>query len=245
MRNKFDLSRDIPEDIKRAVRQRCGYGCVLCGAAIIEYEHIRPEFAKARQHDVEGIALLCPNCHSKKTRNFLSARRILEAMGKPAAKQSGFAFSELESSAAHPYVVFAGLTLTRCATPVEIRGLPVLRIEPAECTGGPYQLSASFFDSAGRRSLFIRQNEWKVFTDSWDVEATGGRITVRAAPGEVALSLKLDPGEGVIVERIRMYCHGYFVDGARDRLDVVPPGGGKACFTGGLADNCKVGLSLN
>ena len=245
MSNEYGLSRDIPEHIKREVRQRCGYGCVICGVAIVEYEHVKPEFAKARTHDAHGIALLCPTCHSKKTRNFISSRRVLEAMATPAAKQTGFAFSELESSTRHPYVLLAGLTLKNCETPVEIRGLPVLRIEDSEAQGGPFLLSASFFDRNGRPSLFIRRNEWNIFADSWDVEATGGTITVRTGPGDVALRLVLDPGEGVIVERIQMYCGGYVIEGGAGQLDVITPSGGRSTFTGCLADNCKVGLSLN
>src|SRR4051812_43597484 len=112
VRNRYGLSRDIPSEVKRAVRQRCGFGCVICGSAIVEYEHIDPEFVRARNHEATGIALLCPTCHSRKTRNFLSRRRVIEAAANPAARVAGFAFSELESTRSHPYVIFAGMTLT-------------------------------------------------------------------------------------------------------------------------------------
>ena len=245
MRNQFGLPRRIPEEVKRAVRQRCGYGCVLCGSSIVEYEHVRPEFSKARAHDPNGIVLLCPTCHAKKTRNFLSTRRVLEALESPAAKQQGFAFSDLEDHSSHPYVVLAGLTLKNCRTPIEVRGLPLIRVEDAEAARAPYQLSASFFDQQGRPSLFIRRNEWQVSSESWDVEAVGGKVTVRTGPGQVALHLVFDPGQGVVVERIRMYCAGYLFEGDAGGLDVISPGGGRMTFTNCLADNCNVGLSLN
>ena len=245
MRNQFGLPRAIPEDVKRQVRQTCGYGCVICGTAIVEYEHVRPEFAKAKAHDPKGIALLCPTCHAKKTRNFLSARRVLEAMDKPAAKASGFAFSELEIHSSHPYVIFGGMTLKNCATPVLVRNMPLIRVEDAEEDRGPYQLSASFFDDKGIPSLFIRRNEWRVAANSWDVEAVGGRITVRTGPGDIALQLLLDPGQGVVVERLKMHCGGYLFDATHAHLDVISPGGGRMSFTGCLADNCNVGLALD
>jgi hypothetical protein len=243
--NQYGLGRSIPEEVKRTVRQRCGFGCVICATAIVEYEHVDPDFARARRHTADGIALLCPTCHAKKTRNFLSRRRVVEAMHDPAAKKAGFAFSDLESTNEHPYVVFAGMTLRNCATPVEIRGLPVLKIEAAEASGGPYRLSASFFDARGRPSLFIRQNEWQVLADTWDVEATGGVVIVRSAPSEIALRLRLDPGAGVVVERLAMFCGGYRLDGDTHALEITSPGGGKNSFVGGLIDNCAVGLSLN
>jgi hypothetical protein len=243
--NRFGLTRDIPEEVKRLVRQRCGFGCVICAGAIVEYEHIEPEFARASTHDPDGIALLCPTCHAKRTRNFLSRRRVVDAMHDPAAKKAGYAFSELEATQQHPYVVFAGMTLRNCRTPVEIRGLPVFQVEPAESAGGPYRISASFFDSAGVPSLFIRQNEWQVLAHSWDVEAKGGVVTVRMAPADISLRLRLDPGKGVVVERLAMFCGGYRLDGNADDLVVTQPRGGKITFTGGLIDNCVVGLSLN
>lgn len=245
MPNQFGLPRHIPDDVKRQVRQRCGYGCVICGTAIVEYEHVRPEFARAKVHDPQGIALLCPTCHAKKTRNFLSARRVLEAMKNPAAKISGFAFSELEDHCSHPYIVLGGMTLKNCPTPVQVQGIPLIRIEDAEVDRGPYQLSASFFDEKGNPSLLIRRNEWKVSANSWDVEAVGGKITVRTGLGEIALQLLLDPGEGVVVQRLRMRCRGYFFEANHSQLDVISPGGGRTPFKNCLADNCNVGLSLN
>ncbi|WP_140145769.1 HNH endonuclease, partial [Vibrio parahaemolyticus] len=75
-KNKHGLSRYIPEDVKRKVRQKCGYGCVVCGTAIVEYEHVDPEFSEAKEHDPDKIVLLCSQCHAKVTRKFLSKESI-------------------------------------------------------------------------------------------------------------------------------------------------------------------------
>jgi hypothetical protein len=56
--------RDIPKEIKRRVRERCGFGCVYCGIPIIDYHHIVP-WAECQEHDPENIMLLCPTCHRK------------------------------------------------------------------------------------------------------------------------------------------------------------------------------------
>lgn len=42
--NKYGLTRDIPASVKRAVRQRDGFGCVICGLGIYTYEHIDQPF---------------------------------------------------------------------------------------------------------------------------------------------------------------------------------------------------------
>ena len=65
--NKHGVSRNIPEGIKREVRQRCGFGCVNCGSPIYDYEHWNPPFEELTGgHKAEGIALCCPMCHRKK-----------------------------------------------------------------------------------------------------------------------------------------------------------------------------------
>ena len=73
--NKYGLSRNIPEDVKLAVRQACGFGCVVCGMSIIEYEHIDPPFHDATVHDPTKIALLCATCHGNVSKKVLVQRQ--------------------------------------------------------------------------------------------------------------------------------------------------------------------------
>ena len=47
--NKHGLSRDIPRAVKTVVRRRCGFGCVICGNAIVHGADIQ---------DRDGGALL-------------------------------------------------------------------------------------------------------------------------------------------------------------------------------------------
>ena len=59
-KNQHGLSRSIPEDVKQHVRQECGFGCVICGNIIIDYEHIDPGFAEARESCVVFIGKNLP-----------------------------------------------------------------------------------------------------------------------------------------------------------------------------------------
>lgn len=245
MKNKFGLSRDIPEGIKRAVRQRCGYGCVLCGSAIYQYEHIEPDFYEAREHNPDGITLLCGSCHDKKTRKFLSAARVLKGAKAPAAKAKGFAFTELESGDEHPVVRLGGFTMRNCRTPLELHNVPMLRLERGEAEGAPFQLTASFFDSENRPTVCIYRNELFAFADNWDVEAAGGRIVVRTAAREIALQLHFQQGGGITVERLDMAYGAYRLRADPDKLEVLNRDGRGLTIREGLADNCLVGLSLN
>ena len=64
-KNRFGLSRDIPDKKKRAIRQACGFGCIVCGCMLFEYAHSDPPFEDAKTHDPEKIKLLCKGCHGK------------------------------------------------------------------------------------------------------------------------------------------------------------------------------------
>lgn len=80
--NIHGLARDIPENVRRQVRQECGFGCVICGLAIIQYHHIDPEFVDAEIHDPKKIVLLCGSCHQR-AKDFWSKDLILKRSAKP------------------------------------------------------------------------------------------------------------------------------------------------------------------
>jgi hypothetical protein len=75
-------ARDIPDPIKRLVRQKSGFGCVVCGLPIFDYEHIE-EFAAVQTHNAANMVLLCPNHHAEKTRGRLSKEAIRRAADNP------------------------------------------------------------------------------------------------------------------------------------------------------------------
>jgi hypothetical protein len=60
-----EISRNIPFPIKRKIRQRCGFGCVICGLPLYEYEHLLG-FAKVKRHVEKEITLLCDQHHREK-----------------------------------------------------------------------------------------------------------------------------------------------------------------------------------
>lgn len=56
----------VSDVIERQVRQRCFFGCVVCGMPIFDYDHIE-EYSVVKEHTVENITLLCPNHHREKS----------------------------------------------------------------------------------------------------------------------------------------------------------------------------------
>jgi hypothetical protein len=74
--NKHGLPRSIPSHIKQEIRQRCGFGCVICGFGFYDYEHFDPDFVDAKSHSPEGMTLLCSQCNQKRARKRLSVATV-------------------------------------------------------------------------------------------------------------------------------------------------------------------------
>jgi hypothetical protein len=232
--NKYGLSRDIPDPLKRAVRQACGYGCVICGCAIYDYEHVSPPFAEAREHDPQHIALLCGACHDRKTRGLLSTDTVMLAMRSPFAKHEGFSKVSLDVAADSMVTVKIGET--------EFRGLrdilivddePILSVSPPESQGTPPRINATFYSRSNELVARIVDNEWRGETSAFDIETQGNLITVRSKPRDIDLAMRVVSPHGVALERVSMCRNGKYIVGTaeqgfefrtHDAAAVIPPG---------------------
>lgn len=212
-RNKHGLQRYIRADIRRRIRQRCGFGCVRCGRAIIDYEHFDPPFHECTDHVAEGITLLCIECHGLKERGWIDAGEIRDADADPFCKREGFSFGPFYIGRKEIPEIRVGVVIMRnvkCA--LRINGDEILSIKAPETEGGPFLLSAQFFDISGKRIMSVVDNEWRVRSENWDVQAEGekkngkggGKITIRRAPGDIALQIRVEPPNLFIVERLEM-----------------------------------------
>lgn len=219
-RNKHGLSRDIPEPIKRQVRQRCGFGCVYCGNAIYEYHHVDPPFTEAEAHEPEGIALLCGKCHDYVTKGVWSETRVKEAMDAPKCLQEGFSFGEFDMGMRWPEIVLGAARFRGTRAILVIEGETLLQVEPAEDTNAPFQLSGKFYGEKDRLLFEIKKNEWTGPTSNWDIEQSGSRITVRTAPGRIAIKLRAEPPNELVVEQIDMRRRGTRIAGTEDEVAV-------------------------
>lgn len=242
--NAFGLSRDIPSDVKRLVRQKCGFGCVICGLGIVQYEHVDPEFKDAKKHDPEAISLLCPQCHAKVTTGMWSKARVKLAMRSPKCMQVGHTREFFDFIEGHPELQFGGVLLKNCPVPIQVGGHPLFSIKPPESDGEPFLFSGLFSDQAGNVSLVIEDNEWRAATTAWDIEVKGKSITIREAHSVIHLVLRVDPPKALIVERLNMSFGGLHFEANGNFLRVRFPSGGINEFSSCLADNCSVGMAF-
>jgi hypothetical protein len=221
-KNNYGIDRYIPANIKREVRQRCRFGCVICGFPIYEYEHFNPEFKDLREdHKAEGITLLCPNCHTQKTNGTLPVENVIEANKNPFCINTkyleGKFYLKKEGS---PIIKFAGSTYTNLKSVINIGNTSILSISKSDNKYEPFLLSGIFYDTSSKMSLLINQNNWISNTNQWDIEKVGSGITIREAHSKVVLDIKINENKEIVIDRLQMQYKNIFLDGDKESLKI-------------------------
>jgi hypothetical protein len=244
--NEYGLTRDIPNDVARQVRQRDGFGCVICGSAFYTYDHFDPEFVDAEKHDLHGICLLCGTCHRRKTSGLLSTESVKEAVLHPKCKETGFSWGALDVGNEHPEIILGSFTAYKIKVLIEIYGEEIFSVLPPENPGGPYRINALLTDPDGKPILKIIENEWRTSSENWDVELVGPRMTVRRNLGEIIMILRSEPPHRLVVARLQMQHRGTTIQ-AQDGRDIIVRTAEGAEFKGYgyRGEECAVGIRVS
>ncbi|MER6107657.1 HNH endonuclease [Streptomyces hirsutus] len=223
----------ISEPMKREVRQRCGFGCVVCGKPFYEYDHIE-EYSEVKGHSAENLTLLCPDHHSEKTRGLRTRLQVEYANANPFNKVNG------RSS---PYLLPYGGAASRILVgsnqfvhdigpvyqePVVLNGEPVLQVR---AEAGRLLMRARFSDSSGATILTIDDNELSYNTDLWDVEFVANRLVVRQAAGKIVTKVVFNPPDSLNVERA-FFSHDGLTVKVAPREICYEGSGGRASYSG-------------
>jgi len=184
----------IPADLKRRVRQRCGFGCVICGSPIWDYDHIE-EYATVKEHTYENLVLLCPTCHRKKTNGLIAKESILTAIenvdnrSRTSADEIPPQFYTLDIGS-NIVQTFAGLAFTI----YEFGALWIIFKEYP-------MINAVLMDKNGEKAIEIAENNYTLCSNTWDIEYVGKTLTFRNGPRMIFASITFDVGNKVILLR--------------------------------------------
>ena len=220
--NKHGLTRDIPEGVARAVRQRCGFGCVLCGKAVYSYHHFNPSFADARDHRADGITLLCPACHQEGSN---TQETIVAANAHPCCRRRGYT-GNLIQSIVQPLSVRFGSCQIDAATMIMDEDTTLMGMSPAEEPRTPPRLDAALKGDDGAELLSIVKNEWRVGVTHFDITVVSNRVEVRRKPRDIILAMTLISDGELQIERLHMCYKGFEIDCSKDCLTLKGPRGG-------------------
>lgn len=224
MKNKHGLSRHIPSKVRRKLRQEAGFGCIICGIAIGEYEHIDPEFVNATVHDPNHMAFLCCQCHAKVTRGHISKETVKSAKLAPKALQEGFSFEAFDLGTEEPVVTVGAMAAFNCDYILTLNDRPIIWISPPETENGPFLLNAELWDGSGNLHFSIIQNEWRCRPDNWDCEVVGRKIRIKSLD-RTLLEIETAPPNKLSFNILDICIEGYHVMCGNGLLTVETPTG--------------------
>lgn len=238
----------IPGPVKREVRQRCGFGCVICGVPLYEYHHLIP-YSERQEHVSSNITLVCDAHHKEATNSLLTPDQISQANSKP---------YNVEHGVSTPYGIhFEGLSFdcviggnrfsSRLRDDQDASSMIALSVDDSDLaqfhidSSGKLFLNASIFDERNLPILIIRENELTYRTATWDVEFQARTLIVREAIRKILVEIELIPPRAVVISRARLLCNGVEILVRTSHLFVV---NSQTILMGCSAVDCDVGLQL-
>lgn len=243
--NRHNLSRNIPDSVKREVRQRDGFGCIVCGSAFYQYDHLGTEFKDAKTHDPQKIVLLCGGCHDRKTRGALSTETLQMHAQSPRCMQTNFSWGPLDIGGTPPEIVLGTLTASNVRSLLTIDGEDVFSIAPPLATHAPFTINASLYDKSGRQTIKIIRNEFQTTVSNWDVEIRGSRLIIRSNPGKFDLVIRMEAPHRLVIERLDMVYKNLSIQ-CREGKDTIIKGAGMQLNTKGAKCNgCDIAICVN
>lgn len=205
-------SRNIPLPVQREVRQRCGFGCVVCGFPLYEYEHLLG-WANVHRHVPEEITLLCDQHHKEKTTGLLPIERVIESNGRPHNLRNGVSKPyDLHFSGESAEVIIGGNRFTATnqgygtvLIPLSVDDSPLIGFIIGD---DHLLLNLVIFDEFNQPVLHIKNNQLWYCADPWDIHLVGTKLTVREAHRKILIEIQFCPPNKIIIERGRFLRNG-------------------------------------
>ncbi len=183
----MSIRKDIPESIKRKVRQKYHFGCIFCGCPIYEYDHI-DDYSKTKNDSLDNLILLCPTHHTEKTNKLIPKQKIIEQINSY-IKRDRTDRKELFFN--NKFKLILGNNIIEQAENhlYNIMDKDFFSI----CTiNNDFLINAKFHDKEGNTALIIENSEYSFSTNIWDIQYEGQNIIFRNKLYDIFLNISLD-----------------------------------------------------
>lgn len=210
----YKSRKDIPDPVKREVRKRCGYGCVLCGLPLYEYDHI-DQYNIVLEHKAENLTLLCDLHHSEKTRGILPVDIVKKANDSPYNLKKGYSSpyklhvgnSDFSLEIANNNIAYSAPELNENIQlfPLVIDDVPIIWINIID---GILHLNISIFDKDNKHILFIENNELIYSISPWDIDFVSNRIIIREKSRDILIEVEINEPHIIKFTRGKIFLNG-------------------------------------
>lgn len=206
----MEESRNIPRAIKREIRQRCGFGCVVCGIPLYDYDHIE-QFSEVNEHKAENLTLLCSMHHREKTNGLLSISQVREANLAPYNVVKGVSSPYRLNMEGSNFE----LTMGKCKLMIDNLNpqndfiIPFLidnhKLISFEIIDGRLFFNLVILNNDGELLLKVEENEMIYNSEQWDVEFVGTRMKLREGSRKIVLDMEFKIPNQVLIHYGEFY----------------------------------------
>ena len=208
-KNKFGLDRYVPLATRKRIRRRCKFGCVVCGSAIVTYEHVDPPFSDAKVHDPEKMTLLCGHHQLESSKGLLSKSSIQEHDENPMGSQRGYVDHIFDLNGNLPSLVMGTNKLDLGPNQVfSINGLPIFKIDRPELKSRKWRLSGIFYGEENIILCYIEKNELRLLAHNYDVVQISNRFCISNIEGDRIFELEINPPDELVVKFMKLVLDG-------------------------------------
>lgn len=207
----------IPEPIKREVRQRCGFGCVICGLPLYQYDHMI-NYSIVKEHTVENLTLLCNMHHQEKTNGLLSVNQVMFADRKPYNVTNRLSSPYPFNFQGNDFSVIIGdvnMKIDRINTKRDFL-IPFLvnnnKLVSFEIIEEQLFFNLLLINEKGELLIKIIENEMVYNSTIWDVEFVGKRLKIREGKGQIIFDIEFNIPNSVQIHKAQFNCDGYQID---------------------------------
>lgn len=202
--------------IQREVRQRCGFGCVICGLPLYDYDHIIG-WAETERHNANEITLLCDKHHREKTAKLLPNEMVIEANKNPHNLRQGvskpydlhYSGSECETNIGSVIFTTKDEGYGTQIIPICIDDTPVVGFIMSD---GHLLLTLNLFDYNNNFVLRIVNNQLIYSVSPWDIEFVGRNLIIREAMRNIFIDITFEAPNRIIINRGRFILNGVEVE---------------------------------
>jgi hypothetical protein len=236
----------IPAEVAREVRQRCGFGCVLCGMPLYEYEHML-EWANVKRHVAEEMTLLCRQHHGERTDKLLPIEAVQAANADPYNRRTGisknvflhYSGKDLKLRVANSSFEYRGLQDGAMVAPLVIDNQPIVAFRVDQ---GHLLLSFTAFDEVNRPIIQVNDNELVYDAAArWDIEWVGQKLVFRDGRRRILLQLRFSPPNEISITKGRILRNGIEILIGKNYMFVTNNG----MFMSNINTvNCAIGMTI-
>lgn len=188
----------IPAEVKREVRQKCGFCCVVCGAPIFEYHHL-DDWSDTEDHSPSNLILLCPNHHKDATSGLLTKDQILKHLDSSNGNWTGS--RSLVFSGEQCEIKLGDSDWCSLGSPREFHAIVIdnQSLLGFDFEQGNLLLKMLLLDEMNQPLLHCVNGEISFTKDYWDINWVSNRLVLRDRLRHIRLDVEFEPPARVIV----------------------------------------------